>query len=148
MKWLRNWAVIAAGCLIAAHTHEDISFNSYWTLLGVVLIISALNALLRPVLIFFTLPFIIVTMGVGLVFINALLVKLTGALVNGFEVASWWSAIWAAIIIGMTSFFANLILGDNKAKVKVRVKQGGKRRSGRMRRTHSAVTQEDDVIDI
>ena len=148
MKWLRNWAVIAIGSILAAHTSDGISFDSYWTLLVGVLIISLLNTLIRPLLILFTLPFIIFTLGLGLVLINALLVKCTGALVDGFEVASWWSAIWAALVIGMTSVFANIFFAENRAKVKAHLRTRGIRQAGQAHRTRREVITEDDVIDI
>lgn len=148
MKWFRNWAAIAVGGLIAAHTHQGINFDSYWTLLGVVLLISLFNTLLRPLLIFFTLPFIIFTLGLGLIVINALLVKLTGAMIPGFEVASWWAALWAAVVIGLTSGMTNLFFGENKAELKVNVSRGRSIRATRAQRARRAVRQEDDVIDI
>jgi len=148
MKWLRNWAVIAVGTLIAAHTSSGISFDSYWTLLGVVIVISFLNALLRPLLILFTLPFIIFTLGLGLILINALLIKWTGALIDGFEVASWGSAIWAALVIGITSFFANVLFGEQKSEIQVDVGKGGLQAKRSKRSTQQEVIKDDDVIDI
>jgi putative membrane protein len=58
----------------------------------------------------FTLPFIVLTMGLGLVVINALLFLLVGELVEGFQVAGFWDAFWAAVIVGLTNFFMTLLM--------------------------------------
>ena len=65
-------------------------------LLLVAAVLGALNVSLKPLLIFFALPFVIFTFGLGIIVINALLVMLAGAVVPGFEVASFWSPSGAA----------------------------------------------------
>jgi putative membrane protein len=94
-------------------------------------------------LVLFTLPFILLTMGLGLVVINALLFLLVGRLVEGFSVGGFWSAFWAAVIVGLTNFFMTLLMRPPGGG-------GGGGRGGRGpgggRRT--ALPGRGDVIDV
>lgn len=87
-----------------------IVYESALALLLAALILSLLNAVLRPLLIFFTLPFIIVTAGLGLVLINAVLLLLVSGLTPGFAVTSFWTALGAAIIMGLFSLIMRGLL--------------------------------------
>ena len=60
--------------------------------------------ILKPVLVLFTLPFILLTMGLGMVVINALLFLLAGRLVLGFHVSSFGAAIGGSLVISVTNF--------------------------------------------
>ena len=84
--------------LIAAHTSVGISYDSFATLVVVVLILSVLNLFVKPLLILFTLPFVIVSLGLGIWLINAILLLLVGKIVGGFEVASLGSALWEHLL--------------------------------------------------
>ena len=75
------------------------------------LLLGLLNTFVRPVLVFFTLPFVMVTLGLGLLVINALLLLFVGSVVKGFHVAGFWPALFGGLIISVTSFGANVLLG-------------------------------------
>lgn len=111
---LKSWIVIALGVIIAAHIVDGISYDSSWTLFIVVFLLSVFNAFLKPVLVILTLPLIILTFGIGLWFINALLFILVSKLVSGFEVASFPSALWGALIVSLVSMITNLLLGGRR----------------------------------
>ncbi|AKC81997.1 membrane protein [Verrucomicrobia bacterium IMCC26134] len=100
---LMRWLVLALGVTLATKIVDGITCDDGQTLLIVVVLLSFFNAVVRPILVLFTLPFILLTMGVGLVVINALLFMLVGHLVDGFHVASFWSAFWGALIVGVTN---------------------------------------------
>lgn len=104
---LVRWAVLAIGVALATGLVEGIRCDDGMTLFVVVLLLSFFNAILRPLLVLFTLPFIILTMGLGIVVINALLFLLVGKLVDGFQVAGFWPAVGGALIVSVT----NLLLG-------------------------------------
>ena len=70
------------------------------------MIIGVVNAIVRPVLAFLTLPLIIVTLGLFLFVLNALMLKLTSAIVPGFRIRGFMPAIWGAILLAI----ANLII--------------------------------------
>ena len=79
--------------------------------------LGALNAFLRPLLLLGCLPLLILTLGLFLIVINAILLKLTGELVNGFEVEDFWSAIWGALVISIVTLIANSLSGKGNSKV-------------------------------
>ena len=105
-----RWLVLALGVTLAEKLVDGIECKDGMTLLVVVVLLSFLNAVLRPILILFSLPFILLTLGLGLVFINALLFMLVGKLVPGFEVAGFGSAFWGALIVGVTNFAMTLLM--------------------------------------
>jgi putative membrane protein len=105
-----RWLVLALGVTLAEKLVDGVDCKDGATLFVVVVLLSFFNAVLRPVLVLFTLPFIVLTMGLGLVVINALLFLLVGKLVPGFEVAGFGSAFWAAVIVGLTNFFMTLVM--------------------------------------
>ena len=105
-----RWLVLALGVTLAEKIVDGVDCKDGVTLFAVVVLLSFFNAVIRPVLVLFTLPFIVLTMGLGLVVINALLFLLVGELVSGFEVAGFWSAFWAAVIVGLTNFFMTILM--------------------------------------
>ncbi|MEO0055689.1 MAG: hypothetical protein RLZZ50_1636 [Verrucomicrobiota bacterium] len=107
---LVRWLVLALGVTLAEKIVPGVDCKDGGTLLVVVVLLSFLNAVIRPILVLFTLPFIVLTMGLGLVVINALLFLLVGELVEGFQVAGFWDAFWAAVIVGLTNFFMTLLM--------------------------------------
>jgi putative membrane protein len=101
-----RWAVLAIGVVLATKLVPGIRCEDGATLVAVVLLLSFFNAILKPLLLLFTLPFIVLTMGLGIVVINALLFLFVGRLVQGFYVAGFWSAVGGALIVSLT----NLVL--------------------------------------
>lgn len=111
MHLLLRWSILALGVTIATKVVRGISCDEPTTLLVVVLVLSFLNAILKPLLVVFTLPFILITLGFGIVLINAFLFMLVGHLVAGFEVASFWSALGGALVVSLTNLVASSLLG-------------------------------------
>jgi putative membrane protein len=107
---LARWIVLALGVALAAHIVPGIKYADFTTLILVVLLLSFFNAILKPLLVLFTLPFILLTMGLGLIVINALLFLFVGRIVNGFYVANFWSALGGAGIVGATNFVMSRLL--------------------------------------
>jgi putative membrane protein len=102
---------IGLGVAAAASTTDGISYDSNATLFWVCFFMGIFNAILRPILILMTLPFVLLTLGLGVFVINALLILLVGNLVDGFVVASFWSALWAAFLVGIVNMLLNPLLG-------------------------------------
>jgi putative membrane protein len=110
LQLLLRWAVLALGVTIATKIIPGIECNDGTTLLVVVLLLSLFNAILKPLLVLFTLPFIVLTLGLGVVVINALLFLLVGHLVTGFHVASFWSALGGALVVSVTNLILSLLM--------------------------------------
>lgn len=133
LQLLVRWVVLAIGVTLATKLVTGITCDSTQTLIAVVLLLSFFNAILKPLLVLFTLPFIVLTLGLGVVVINALLFLFVGRLVDGFHVAGFWPAVWGALVVSVT----NLVLS------------GFTRGAARTRTPPAAVKKKpDDVIDI
>ncbi len=100
---LLRWLVLALGVMLATYIVPGIDCSDGRTLFVVVVLLSFFNAILKPLLVLFTLPFIVLTMGLGIVVINALLFMLVGRIVAGFHVETFWSAVGGAIVVSLTN---------------------------------------------
>lgn len=69
------------------------------------------NALVRPILIKLTLPITIITLGLFAFVVNALMIMLAAAFVDGFEVDDFPSALWAALALGVMNFLVAMFFG-------------------------------------
>ena len=134
VQLLVRWVVLALGVMLATKVIPGIACNDGPTLVAVVLLLSFFNAILKPLLVLFTLPFIIFTLGLGVVLINALLLLIVGELVNGFAVDGFWSALGGAVVISLTNIFVSSI-------TQTRVVRPPRRPPGRK-------PKDDDVIDV
>ena len=133
IQLLLRWSVLALGVTLATKVVNGISCDDANTLIIVVVLLSFFNAVLKPLLVLFTLPFILFTMGLGIVLINALLFMLVGHLVDGFTVATFGSAFFGALIVGVTNIVLSAFLRPNQ-------KNGGGGPKGK--------SKSDDVIDV
>jgi putative membrane protein len=111
---LKQWVVIALGVSLASFLIDGIQFESATSLVLAVLFISLLNVFLKPALVLFGLPFIVMTLGIGLILINALIFAMVGTLVPGFHVFGFWPAVMGAFVVSLTTLVVNVILSKPK----------------------------------
>ena len=97
---------------LVAKMFEGIIVDSPLALVFAGIILGVLNAFLRPILILFTLPLTIVTAGLFIFVINALLLQMTSAMVKGFDITSFWVALFAALVYSALSFLVTMFLSD------------------------------------
>ena len=118
--WLLTNAVALA---VAAWVFTGIGFtegpdwqDKIWPLLFVALILGIVNSFVSPILKFLSIPFIIITLGLFLLLINALMLLFTEWLVNLFDVDfyvnGFWNAVGGAIVITIVTWIVGLIFGD------------------------------------
>lgn len=107
---LLRWLVLALGVVLSTKLVPGISCDSTLTLVVVVLLLSFFNVVLKPVLMLFALPFILLTLGLGIWLINALLFYIVAWLVDGFHVAGFGSALLGALIVSLTSMLINRLM--------------------------------------
>src|SRR5471032_1146650 len=130
---LVRWAILALGVVLATKLVPGIECRDATTLICVVVALSFFNAILKPLLLLFTLPFIVLTLGFGVLVINALLFLFVGRLVDGFHVAGFWPALWGSVVVSVT----NMVLSG--------LMRGPRRPPGP---PPSRPAKRDDVIDI
>ena len=116
LQLLLRWAILALGVVLATKLVPGIECRDGTSLLAVVVLLSFCNAILKPLLMLFTLPFILLTLGLGVVVINALLFLFVGKLVDGFHVAGFWPALWGALVVSVTNMLVSaFVRGSAKA---------------------------------
>ncbi len=104
MHILIQWLINAIAVYATAHILDGIHLKSFGAAVLVALVLGLVNAVVRPVLVFFSFPFIIVTLGLFLLVINALLLQFAASLVGGFSIDSFGWAIAGSIVISAISW--------------------------------------------
>ncbi len=107
---LVRWLILALGVILSTKIVPGISCDTGVTLAVVVLMMSFFNAVLKPLLLLFTLPFILLSLGIGIWVINALLFFFVGRLVEGFHVAGFGSALLGSLIVSVTNMVMSRLL--------------------------------------
>lgn len=107
----------AAALWVATRLVPGISFTGEWWLLFVVaLVFGVLNLAVRPVLVFLTLPFLLVTLGLFLLVLNAVMLLLTSAASDvlglGFHVEGFWSAFLGALVVSVVSLALSMFVAS------------------------------------
>ena len=92
MKLLVRWLLLAAALLLVAHLSPGVSVNSFGAALVAALVLGLLNLLVRPLLVLLTLPVTVLTLGLFLFVINALMFWAAAGLLSGFKVAGFGAA--------------------------------------------------------
>ena len=82
--------------------------------LAAVLVLTFLNLLVRPILFVLTLPLIVLSLGLFLIVVNALLLELTAYLVSGFSVTGFWPAVGGAVVISLVTMILNAWTSDHR----------------------------------
>jgi putative membrane protein len=96
--------------LLISQFVSGIHFVNFGSALLAALVLGVVNFLVRPILILITLPITILTLGLFLIVINALMLELTSALVPGFVVANFISAIIAGILLGLFNLVVSSLM--------------------------------------
>ncbi len=112
MGFLIRVLVNTLAILAAAYILPGIEVSGGLALLAAGLVLAIINAVVRPVLIFLTLPFTLVTLGLFLFVLNAFCLWLTSWLVKGFEVQGFWPALFGAMLVSVVSWLVNAFLSD------------------------------------
>jgi putative membrane protein len=98
MKLILKWILSAAALLCVAYVYDGVRVSSFGDALLAALVIGLLNTLVRPVLVVLTLPVTLVTLGLFLFVINALMFWAASGLLNGFAVAGFGAALLGSLI--------------------------------------------------
>jgi putative membrane protein len=106
MNLLLVWLLDAVALLVVAYLLPGITVASFGSALIAALVLGLLNSLVKPLLILLTLPITILTLGLFLIVLNALLFWFAGSILKGFHVNGFWWAVGGAILY---SFIAGLL---------------------------------------
>jgi putative membrane protein len=104
------WILNAVALLVVAYVLPGIVVASFGSAMLAALVLGLINMLVKPVLILLTLPITVVTLGLFLLVLNALMFWMAGSMLKGFQVNGFWWAVGGAILYSLISgFLSNLI---------------------------------------
>ncbi len=107
--------VIITGFLVflLANYLPGVSVAGIWTSLVVAVVLAILNVFVKPILVLLTLPVTIITLGLFLIVINALIILLCTKIVGGFAVDSFWIAVLFSVILSVLQSLVYALLGSD-----------------------------------
>src|SRR4051812_38880100 len=105
--------VNAAAIWVAAAVFDGITYSSVGILLLTGLVLGVVNFVVRPVVTLLTLPFVVITLGLWLIVVNAAMLGLTSWLVSGFSVDGFWTAVGGSIVIGLVNWLLGGLLRED-----------------------------------
>jgi len=100
--------LLALAVTIGARLLPGVHVDSIWAILLTAVVISLLDNLVRPVLVVVTLPATALTLGLFLFVINALIILMSSAIVRGFHVDSFWSALLFSLVLTAVNYLLEL----------------------------------------
>ncbi len=138
LNFWKSCILNAVGILLAKQIMPTaISFDNLFSLLALVVLIWFMNWIIRPVLVVFALPFIIFTMGIGVLFINAFIIYWASKFIPAIDVPSYWAALWVSFLTSVLWWSLEMFRSERIAVFKERV-------SGQKEDNKS---KDDDVIE-
>jgi putative membrane protein len=108
-----RWILNALGIMLVTYLIPGIAVTNFYTALVVALVLGILNALVRPILIFLTLPINILTLGLFTLVLNALILWFVSSVVKGFTVTGFGAAFWGALALWLIGWLTNALLKEN-----------------------------------
>ncbi|MEN2415582.1 phage holin family protein [Flavobacterium mesophilum] len=114
MKLLLRLLVTAALVLLLSNLLTGVVVTSFGTAVIVAVVLGLLNIFVKPILVILTLPVTVVTLGLFLLVINALMILACTKIVGGFAVDSFWTALIFSVILSVLQSITYKILGDDK----------------------------------
>jgi putative membrane protein len=114
MKLIIRIFITSALVLLIANFMSGVHVAGFTTALIVAVVLGLLNIFIKPILVILTLPITIVTLGLFLLAINALIILFCDGIVGGFSVDSFWTALFFSIILSILQSIMYKILGEDK----------------------------------
>ncbi len=115
-NFLVKTLIIAAAVVLASYVLPGVAVARFTTALLVALVLSLLNFFVKPLLVLLTLPITVLTLGLFLFIVNALIILLAGKLVSGFRVNSIWSALLFSILLSFFTYILEVIVEPDYKK--------------------------------
>src|SRR5687768_11356629 len=113
MGFIIKVLITAAAAIVAAYLLPGVRLNSLETALLVGLALAVLNTFIKPILVVLTIPVTILTLGLFLLVINAILVKVADYFIDGFTVPGLLSALIFSLIVSVVSFIINMFVDND-----------------------------------
>ena len=110
MKFILNWLLSAAALLAVAHLYSGVVVTNFTAALVAAAVLGALNMVVRPILVLLTLPVTVVTLGLFLFVVNALMFWAAASLVGGLNVNGFGAALIGSLIYSVLQLAIDFVL--------------------------------------
>jgi putative membrane protein len=120
--FLLRLAISAFGLWVASKLVPGVQINDGWTLIWAALLLGIVNALVRPIALLITLPLTLLTLGLFILVVNAAMISLVAAMLDGFQLSGFGAALLGALVVSITSWLASSFIGP-KGRYEVIVMQ-------------------------
>ena len=105
-----HWLIATLAVYITAYLLPGVEVRDFWSSIIIAAVIGILNAVVKPLLVFFSLPVTILTLGLFMFVIDALVILMASALLDSFEVQNFWWAMAFSVILSIVSQMLNKII--------------------------------------
>jgi len=123
--FLVHWGITALSLWVASHIFSGLKFTNTSSLIVSALLLGFANAVVKPLLVILTLPLTLLTFGLFLLVINALMILLVSSLVKGFRVSGFWTAFFASIFIALLSLVIGAFVTGGNPSQTIQMPRGG-----------------------
>ncbi len=106
-------AISMLGLFVASYIVDGVRIDGVPTFIFAAILLGLVNGFIRPILLILTLPLTIITLGLFIFVLNAGMFGLVAAILDNFHVAGFWSAVFGAIIVSITSTIASWCIGPD-----------------------------------
>ena len=110
MSLLLRWVLNSVALFVVAYVVDGIRVDSIVVLFIASAVLGLLNAIVRPVLFWLTLPITVLTLGLFVLVLNAIMLAATALLIPGFQIDTFFAAVVGALILSVMSFITNQIV--------------------------------------
>ncbi len=117
VRVLIAWGATAVALKVADWVFESFRISSWTTLLIAAAVYALVNIFLKPIVTFFALPLILVTLGVAYFFVTMLMLWLTVKIVSGFEIRGFWTYVGATIVVALVNGLVRRVTSRGKKRV-------------------------------
>ena len=117
VQFLIQWGITALSLWVASHLFSGIRFSSGASLIVSALLLGFANAVIRPLLLIVTFPLTLLTFGLFVLVVNALMLLLVSSVVRGFTVSGFWTAFFASLFISVMSLGLGAMVPDNEVSI-------------------------------
>ena len=120
IRWLTTTAAIVA----TSYLLDGIRVSGFFPAVFAAALLGILNAFFRPIALLLTLPINILSLGLFTFIINALMLKMASAVIPGFDVYGFWTAIFGSLLISLFSWLLNSFVSEQGKFASIKLKQG------------------------
>lgn len=115
MRLVIGWLVNILAIFVASKAFPSVDYDGeLWVLALAGLVLGLANHIVRPIVVLLALPAVILTLGIALLFINALMLYLTDLIIPPFEIGGFWETVGAALIIWAVNVVVHGVLKSER----------------------------------